>query len=175
MPPFAARAARLLSIIGLLTIALACPLAALAQLPGLVPAKVGEGAPAQTSVTQATSPAPIPVSEIPSRISNDERFVEEVRLRATGVDPMERLVPALAAIEQSVDAKSRQWHGADLVHLPVMRLALHDWAIAWDRRSRTAWLGCAPWTGTMAGRAAGHRRCFAAWTRWRGGSCRSAM
>ena len=26
-------------------------------------------------------------------------------------------------------------------HLPVMRLALHDWAIAWDRRTRTAWLG----------------------------------
>jgi para-aminobenzoate synthetase component 1 len=26
-------------------------------------------------------------------------------------------------------------------HLPVMRLALHDWAIAWDRRSGTAWLG----------------------------------
>ena len=26
-------------------------------------------------------------------------------------------------------------------HLPVMRLALHDWAIAWDRRTGTAWLG----------------------------------
>ena len=26
-------------------------------------------------------------------------------------------------------------------HLPVMRLALHDWTIAWDRRSGTAWLG----------------------------------
>lgn len=25
-------------------------------------------------------------------------------------------------------------------HLPVLRLALHDWAIAWDRRSSTAWL-----------------------------------
>jgi para-aminobenzoate synthetase component 1 len=25
--------------------------------------------------------------------------------------------------------------------LPVMRLALHDWVIAWDRRSGTAWLG----------------------------------
>ena len=139
MPPFAARAARLLSIIGLLTIALACPLAALAQLPGLVPAKVGEGAPAQTSVTQATSPAPIPVSEIPSRISNDERFVEEVRLRATGVDPMERLVPALAAIEQSVDAKSRQWHGADLVHLPVMRLESLDRHWVFDARQFAQW------------------------------------
>ena len=26
-------------------------------------------------------------------------------------------------------------------HLPVMRLALHDWAIAWDRRDGAAWLG----------------------------------
>ncbi|HEY3334242.1 MAG TPA: anthranilate synthase component I family protein [Candidatus Limnocylindrales bacterium] len=26
-------------------------------------------------------------------------------------------------------------------HLPVMRLALHDWAIAWDRRTSMAWLG----------------------------------
>jgi para-aminobenzoate synthetase component 1 len=25
-------------------------------------------------------------------------------------------------------------------HLPLLRLALHDWAIAWDRRSGTAWL-----------------------------------
>ena len=25
-------------------------------------------------------------------------------------------------------------------HLPVLRLALHDWAIAWDRRSGEAWL-----------------------------------
>ncbi len=26
-------------------------------------------------------------------------------------------------------------------HLPILRLALHDWAIAWDRRSGVAWLG----------------------------------
>jgi para-aminobenzoate synthetase component 1 len=26
-------------------------------------------------------------------------------------------------------------------HLPVLRLALHDWAIAWDRRRGEAWLG----------------------------------
>ncbi len=26
-------------------------------------------------------------------------------------------------------------------HLPVMRLALHDWAIAWDRRTGRAWVG----------------------------------
>jgi para-aminobenzoate synthetase component I len=26
-------------------------------------------------------------------------------------------------------------------HLPVLRLALHDWALAWDRRTGRAWLG----------------------------------
>ena len=36
----------------------------------------------------------------------------------------ERL-PSLAVVDQ---------------HLPVMRLALHDWAIAWERRSGAAWL-----------------------------------
>jgi para-aminobenzoate synthetase component 1 len=38
---------------------------------------------------------------------------------------LERL-PSLARVDQ---------------HLPVMRLALHDWAIAWDRRTATAYLG----------------------------------
>ena len=34
-------------------------------------------------------------------------------------------VPSIAATDQ---------------HLPLLRLALHDWVIAWDRRSGTAWL-----------------------------------
>ncbi len=38
---------------------------------------------------------------------------------------LERL-PAIARVDQ---------------HLPVMRLALHDWALAWDRRAGAAWLG----------------------------------
>lgn len=37
---------------------------------------------------------------------------------------LERM-PSIAAVDQ---------------HLPVLRLALHDWAIAWDRRAGTAWL-----------------------------------
>ena len=37
---------------------------------------------------------------------------------------LERL-PGLARVDQ---------------HLPLLRLALHDWAIAWDRRTGTAWL-----------------------------------
>jgi para-aminobenzoate synthetase component 1 len=38
-------------------------------------------------------------------------------------------------------------------HLPVLRLALHDWAIAWDRRDGLAWLGVREVDGD-AGRAA---------------------
>ena len=33
-------------------------------------------------------------------------------------------------------------------HLPVLRLALHDWVLAWDRRTGAAWLAAGRWTGT---------------------------
>jgi para-aminobenzoate synthetase component I len=36
-------------------------------------------------------------------------------------------------------------------HLPVMRLALHDWAIAWDRRTATTWLAIRALDGDVAG------------------------
>ena len=49
-------------------------------------------------------------------------------------------------------------------HLPVMRLALHDWAIAWDRRRGQAWLGVRAVDGD---RAAAERRL--AWVRDRVG------
>ena len=32
-------------------------------------------------------------------------------------------------------------------HLPLLRLALHDWVIAWDRQMRTAWLAVRPVDG----------------------------
>jgi len=35
-------------------------------------------------------------------------------------------------------------------HLPVMRLALHDWVLAWDRRSNTAWLAVRALDGDAA-------------------------
>jgi para-aminobenzoate synthetase component 1 len=35
-------------------------------------------------------------------------------------------------------------------HLPLLRLALHDWAIAWDRRTGKAWLGVRAVDGDMA-------------------------
>lgn len=84
MLPVAARAARFLLAIGLLTIAAASPLAARAQLPGLPPAKETGTASSQAPTTQPVAPAAVPVGDIASRISDDERFVEEVRLRAAG-------------------------------------------------------------------------------------------
>ncbi len=35
-------------------------------------------------------------------------------------------------------------------HLPLLRLALHDWVLAWDRRSGAAWLGGRPVDGDRA-------------------------
>ena len=56
-------------------------------------------------------------------------------------------------------------------HLPVMRLALHDWAIAWDRRTGKAWLGGARrGRGRRPASGAGSARSCAAWTRWTGAS-----
>jgi para-aminobenzoate synthetase component 1 len=37
-------------------------------------------------------------------------------------------------------------------HLPMLRLALHDWAIAWDRRTGTAWLAARAVDGDAARR-----------------------
>lgn len=47
----------------------------------------------------------------------------------------ERL-PAIAPVDQ---------------HLPVLRLALHDWVLAWDRRTGWAWLAARPVDGDRAG------------------------
>jgi para-aminobenzoate synthetase component I len=46
----------------------------------------------------------------------------------------ERL-PSIAAVDQ---------------HLPLMRLALHDWVLAWDRRTGAAWLAARPVDGQEA-------------------------
>ena len=55
-------------------------------------------------------------------------------------------------------------------HLPVLRLALHDWALAWDRRTGEAWLAARAVDGdarrldrrARGGRARGSRRSCAA-------------
>ncbi|HEY1136795.1 MAG TPA: mechanosensitive ion channel domain-containing protein [Xanthomonadaceae bacterium] len=135
MHPVAARAVRLL-----LTIALACPVLAHAQLPGLLPAKDGGDAASQPqATTQPAAPAAVPVGEIASRMSDDERFVEEVRLRTAGADPVKRLGPGLAAIERSVDGKMRLFRGQDMMQLPVMRLESLERHWKFDARQFALW------------------------------------
>lgn len=68
------------------------------------------------------APEAIALADIPGRADADERYAEEVALRAARVDPLGRLVPRLAAIEQSVDQKSRLFGYGELRTLPVVRL-----------------------------------------------------
>ena len=42
--------------------------------------------------------------------------------------------------------------------LPLLRLALHDWVIAWDRRTGAAWLAVARSMATSDGSIGGWRR-----------------
>jgi potassium efflux system protein len=133
MPPVAARVARFL-----LMIALACPLLAQAQFPGLLPAK-DKGDTASAEPAAATAPVAVPVGEIAARMSDDERFVEEVRLRTAGADPVQRLGPGLAVIERSVDAKARLFRGEELTQLPVMRLESLERHWKFDARRFAQW------------------------------------
>lgn len=64
----------------------------------------------------------IPLAEIPARADADERYAEEVSLRATQADPLGRLVPRLAAIERSVAEKNGLFAYDELRTLPVVRL-----------------------------------------------------
>ena len=51
-------------------------------------------------------------------------------------------------------------------HLPALRLALHDWALAWDRRTgRPGWRRGRS-MGTSGGSSRGSRRCASASTPW---------
>ena len=124
----------------LLTTALFTSPAAFAQLPGLAPANDGSTAAADSQAPAAAQgPTAIPVGDIASRISDDERFLEEVRLRTAGTDPTDRLVPALAAIERSVNEKSKQFRSSDLMQLPVMRLESLDRHWRFDARQFAQW------------------------------------
>lgn len=136
MATVVARAARLL-----LTIILACPMLAHAQLPGLLPTKSGGDAASQPppATTQPATPTAVQVGEIASRISDDERFVEEVRLRAAGSDPVKRLGPGLEAIERSVDDKMRLFRNEELRQLPVMRLESLERHWKFDARQFALW------------------------------------
>lgn len=85
------------------------------------------------------APAPIAVADIASRISDDERFAEDVILRARDSDAIVRLTPRLAAIERSASAKAKLFRRDELMRLPVLRLESLERHWAFDARQFAYW------------------------------------
>ncbi|MFC3813710.1 mechanosensitive ion channel domain-containing protein [Lysobacter sp. GCM10012299] len=84
-------------------------------------------------------PAAIPVADIPSRADDDERFAQDVMLRARSADLTGELAPRLAAIENSVNEKAKLFVSTDLRALPVMRLESLDRHWKFDARQYARW------------------------------------
>ncbi|MBF6025513.1 mechanosensitive ion channel family protein [Lysobacter niastensis] len=88
---------------------------------------------------EAKGPAAIPVADIPSRADSDERFAEEVVLRASSADPTASLSPRLEAIARSVETKAKLFRGDELRTLPVMRLESLERHWKFDARQFSRW------------------------------------
>ena len=58
------------------------------------------------SPSKPKAPEAITLADIPGRADADERYAEEVSLRAARADPLGRLVPRLATIEKSVSVRA---------------------------------------------------------------------
>ena len=125
-----------------------------AQVP-LVPSGKQVDAPQATAGGSAQGPKVIAVADLPARADEDERFARAVALRAADSDPVAGLVPALAAIEASVDAKSRQVTTAQLQGLPILSLESLDRHWSFDARQFAHWKArFQAATGTFASDAA---------------------
>ena len=91
------------------------------------------------SPARPKAPEAIALADIPARADADERYAEEVSLRAGRADPLGRLVPRLAAIEQSVAQKSGLFAYGELRTLPVMRLESMERHWKFDARQYSRW------------------------------------
>lgn len=91
------------------------------------------------SPSKPKAPEAIALAEIPGRADADERYAEEVALRAGHADPLGRLVPKLAAIEQSVAQKNGLFAYAELRTLPVVRLESMERHWKFDARQYARW------------------------------------
>jgi small-conductance mechanosensitive channel len=91
------------------------------------------------STAKPRAAAAIAMADVPSRADADERYAEEVTLRAANVDPLGRLVPRLATIEQSVDQKTRLFRYGELRTLPVVRLESMERHWKFDARQYARW------------------------------------
>ena len=105
---------------------------------------VGPGAHAQDVATllspsKPKAPEAIALADIPGRADADERYAEEVSLRAARADPLGRLVPRLEAIEKSVADKNGLFAYGELRTLPVLRLESMERHWKFDARQYARW------------------------------------
>jgi hypothetical protein len=76
-----------------------------------------------TAIAPANAgPEVIPQIEIPTRADADERFAQDVILRAKGRDRTEKLGPRLDALDKSVREQTQLLASDDLKLVPVTRL-----------------------------------------------------
>ena len=93
------------------------------------------------SPSKPKAPEAITLADIPGRADADERYAEEVSLRAARADPLGRLVPRLAAIEKSVAEKNGLFAYGELRTLPVLRLESMERHWKFDARQYARWRG----------------------------------
>ena len=93
------------------------------------------------SPAKPKAPEAITLADIPGRADADERYAEEVSLRAARADPLGRLVPRLATIEKSVAEKNGLFAYGELRTLPVLRLESMERHWKFDARQYARWRG----------------------------------
>ena len=126
-----------------------------AQVPRVPSGQQADAPQAAIAGGNAQGPAAIAVADLPARADEDERFARAVTLRAADSDPVAGLVPALAAIEASVDGKSRHVTTAQLQGLPILSLESLDRHWSFDARQFAHWKArFQAATGTFASDAA---------------------
>jgi hypothetical protein len=81
---------------------------------------------APADAAAGSGPDVIPQVEIPTRADADERFAQDVILRAKGRDQTEKLGPQLDALDKSVREQTRLLASDDLKMVPVTRLESLD-------------------------------------------------
>lgn len=100
---------------------------------------VAQDATTLLSPAKPKAPEAIALAEIPGRADADERYAEEVSLRAARGNPLGRLVSRLAAIEQSVAQKNGLFAYGELRTLPVVRLESMERHWKFDARQYARW------------------------------------
>ena len=105
----------------------------------VAPAAGAQDATTLLSPSKPKAPEAIALAEIPARADADERYAEEVSLRAARGNPSGRLVPRLAAIEQSVAQKNGLFAYGELRTLPVVRLESMERHWKFDARQYARW------------------------------------